>query len=177
MTKKTPTSATKPSKATPLTRAATPARPARAPKAAAPSKGDVPLAEPAEVDAFIRAQAAPLGKIVAALRKIILDVDDSIAEHIKWNHPAYFYTGPMPPFDAKEYRRHMIVFNLHSKEGGVLLVFPRGADVDDGSGFLTGSYPDGRRLARFHALSDVKDGEKALRGVIARWLLRARAEA
>lgn len=136
---------------------------------------DAPAREPAKVDAFIRALAPPQKSIVSALRKIILSVDESIGEHIKWNHPAYFYTGPMRPFDPKEHKRHMIVFNLHSKEGGVLLVFLRGAAVNDTSGLLTGNYRDGRRLARFRSLAEVKAGDEHLRKVIATWLSLADA--
>jgi hypothetical protein len=73
-------------------------------------------------------------------------------------------------FDPREHRRHLIVFNLHSKDAGVLLVFLRGAAVDDTSGLLTGDYADGRRLARFHDLADVDAGKKPLRRVIKSWL-------
>jgi hypothetical protein len=131
---------------------------------------DAPPQESVKVDAFIHALREPHKTIVQRLREIILGVDDRIHEHIKWNHPSFFYAGPMRPFDPKEYKRHMIVFNLHSKDGGVLLVFWRGGALRDTSGFLIGDYADGRRLARFHTLADVKAGAAPLRKVIAKWL-------
>jgi hypothetical protein len=87
-------------------------------------------------------------------------------EHIKWNHPAFFYTGEIEPFDPKEYKRHLIIFNLHSKDGGVLLVFPHGAGADDPGRLLTGDYADGRRLARFHTRAEVAAAKKPLTHII-----------
>ena len=56
----------------------------------------------------------------------------------------------MKPFDPKEYKRDLIVMNLH--KGRIMLVFPSGAKVNDTSGLLEGDYKDGRRLAIFSAL-------------------------
>jgi hypothetical protein len=126
-----------------------------------------------KVDAFIHALDEPQRTMVQRLRELILGVDGAIHEHIKWNHPAFFYAGPMRPFAPKEYKRHIVVFNLHSKDGGVLLVFWRAGALADTSGFLTGDYADGRRLARFHTLADVKAGAAPMRKVIAKWLSRA----
>ena len=89
--------------------------------------------DPDKVDAWMDALDHPLKPVAQALRTIILAADKTVGEHIKWNHPAFFYTGEMKPFDPKEYKRHLIVFNLQSKDGGVLLVFPHGARADDPS--------------------------------------------
>ena len=45
-----------------------------------------------------------LGKIIETIRKIILNTDKEIAEHIKWNNPSFYYNGEMKPFDPKEYK-------------------------------------------------------------------------
>jgi len=66
----------------------------------------------------------PLKNVVQALRKIVLSVDEEIAEQIKWNSPSFYYTGAMKPFDPKEYKRDIVVFNLH-KNDCVLLVSRR----------------------------------------------------
>ena len=75
-----------------------------------------------------------LGKIIQTLREIILSTDKEIGERIKWNNPSFYYTGEMKPFDPKEYKREMIVFNLY--KGRIMLVFPSGAKVNDRSGLL-----------------------------------------
>jgi hypothetical protein len=125
-----------------------------------------PPTELAKVDAWMDALVHPLKPVVGALRKVILAADKTVGEHIKWNHPAFFYTGEMQPFDPKEHKRYLIVFNLHSKDGGVLLVFPHGAGADDPGGLLIGDYADGRRLARSHTLADVAAAKKPLTNII-----------
>jgi hypothetical protein len=131
-----------------------------------PQTSTAPPGEPDKVDAWMETLEHPLKPVVEALRKVILAADKTVGEHIKWNHPAFFYTGEMKPFDPKEYKRYLIVFNLRSKDGGVLLVFPHGAGVDDPGGLLTGDYADGRRLARFHTLADVSAAKKPLTKII-----------
>jgi len=48
------------------------------------------------------------------LRQVILSIDSEIAEHIKWNSPAFFFSGEMKPFDPKEYKRDILVMNLRN---------------------------------------------------------------
>jgi hypothetical protein len=125
--------------------------------------------EPDQVAAYLARLKHPLADLVGALRKIILKTDPEIGEEIKWNAPAFFYTGEMSPFDPKEYKRHLVVFNLFQKDC-VRLVFWRGARVDDQTGFLEGDYPDGRRLARFFGMDEVKSRQRILRQVLRKQL-------
>jgi hypothetical protein len=107
----------------------------------------------------------PLSEVVEALRQIILKTDPEIGEEIKWNAPAFFYTGEMKPFNPKEYRRHLVVFNLFKKDC-IRLVFWGGAKVNDGSGLLEGNYADGRRLAMFYGMQDVKSNRTNLQKIV-----------
>lgn len=107
-------------------------------------------------------------EVVQRIREIVLSVSDEIAEQIKWNSPAFYYTGDMKPFDPKEYKRDMLVCNLH--RGKILLVFPTGARINDNSGILEGKYTDGRRIATIKDLPDLTSKEAALRTVISEWL-------
>ncbi|HXA00092.1 MAG TPA: DUF1801 domain-containing protein [Candidatus Dormibacteraeota bacterium] len=125
--------------------------------------------EPEKVDAYVAKLKHPLTQVVKDLRKIILSVDKEIGEEVKWNAPTFFYAGPMKPTNPKEYTRYLIVFNLFKKDC-IRLVFPSGAKVADKSGLLEGDYADGRRLGMFYSVKDVKSKEKALRGVISKWL-------
>ena len=75
----------------------------------------------------------------------------------------------MRPFNPKEYKRHIAVINLFRKDC-VRLVFPSGAKVEDTSGLLEGEYADGRRLAIFGNMKDVKAKEAALQKAITKWL-------
>ena len=125
--------------------------------------------EPEKVDAYLKKLKHPLKEVVEALRQIILSTDKEIGEEIKWNAPTFFFSGEMRPFNPKEYKRYVVVFNLYQKDC-IRLVFPSGAKVNDKTGLLQGDYSDGRRLALFPNLAEVKSKEKVLQAVIKKWL-------
>ena len=125
--------------------------------------------EPEQVDAYVRAMKHPLKSVVEELRAIILNADPAIGEEVKWNAPAFFYTGTMAEFDPKQHKRHVVVFNLFKKDC-VRLVFPSGASIGDTSGLLVGDYADGRRLALFSSIDEVHSKRLALERVIKKWL-------
>jgi hypothetical protein len=126
------------------------------------------LSDKEQVTAHIAKLETGLGKTVEAIRKIILGIDKEIGERIKWNNPSFYYTGEMKPFDPKEYKSEIAVFNLH--KGRIMLVFPSGAKVKNPAGLLEGDYKDGRRTVVFNDMKDVKSKEKALQQVIKEWL-------
>ncbi len=126
------------------------------------------LSDSGQVTEHIKKLEPGLAKIIETLRTIILSTDKEIGERIKWNNPSFYYTGEMEPFDPKEYKREMIVFNLF--KGRIMLVFPSGAKITDSSGLLEGDYKDGRRIVIFKDMADVKAKEKILKGVIKKWL-------
>ena len=109
-----------------------------------------------------------LVKVITYLRKLILSTDKSIGERIKWNNPSFYYTGEMKEADPKEYKRELIVCNLHKSR--IMLVLPSGAKVKDSSGLLEGDYKDGRRLIVFKDLKDVQAKENILQSIIKQWL-------
>lgn len=125
--------------------------------------------ESESVDAYLEGLEHPLADVVAALRKIILKADRSVGEEVKWNAPAFFYTGEMKAFDPKKYERHLVVFNLFQKNC-IRLVFWHGDRAKDTSGFLEGDYKDGRRLAMFRGMKDVEAGKKKLQQVLKKQL-------
>lgn len=131
-----------------------------------PTKSELTNQE--QVAKHIKKLAKPLAEVVEYLRQLILSTDKEIGERIKWNNPSFYYTGEMKEFDPKEYKRELIVMNLH--KGRIMLVFPSGAKVIDKSGLLEGDYKDGRRLAVFKDLADVKAKEKILQKIIKAWL-------
>jgi hypothetical protein len=51
-----------------------------------------------------------------------------------------------------------------------MLVFPTGEKVDDGSGFLEGNFPDGRRLLNLKTMEDIKEKATSLQNVIKAWI-------
>jgi len=125
--------------------------------------------EPDKVDAYMKKLKHPLANVVEALRKVILSTDKQIGEEVKWNAPTFFYAGEMKPFDPKEYKRYIVVFNLYQKDC-IRLVFPSGAKIGDKTGLLEGDYKDGRRLAFFHDMKEVKSKQAAMQRAIKKWL-------
>jgi len=128
----------------------------------------VKLTDAEQVTAHIKKLNPSFGKIIEAIRQIVLKTDKEIGERIKWNNPSFYYTGEMKPFDPKEYKREIIVMNLFKER--IMLVFPSGAKVNDRSGLLEGDYKDGRRITIFKDMKDVKSKEKLLQAVIKKWL-------
>lgn len=126
------------------------------------------LTDQEQVTAHIKDLEPAVSAVVESLRHIILNTDKQIGERIKWNNPSFYYTGEMKAFDPKEYKRDLIVMNLH--KGRIMLVFPSGAKVNDPSGLLEGDYKDGRRLVIFNNLNEVKAKQKNLEKIIKDWL-------
>src|SRR5882724_582060 len=117
--------------------------------------------KPEEVDTYMKKLKHPLADLTEQIRRTILAADSTIGEEIKWNAPAFFYTGPMKPFNPKEYSRHLIVFNFYRKDC-IRLVFWHGDRANDKSGFLEGDYADGRRLAIISNAEELESRKKVL---------------
>jgi hypothetical protein len=128
----------------------------------------IKLTDSGQVTELIQKLDPEFGKIIEAIRQIILSTDKEIGEHIKWKAPSFFYTGEMKPFNPKEHKRYIIVMNFHKER--ILLVFPSGAKINDTTGFLEGDYTDGRRLVYFKNMDDVIAKKDVLQNVIKAWL-------
>ena len=127
------------------------------------------LTKAEKVAAYMSAVDHPLLEVVEALRKIIAGAHKKIEEDISWNAPAFYYTGVMKPFKPKEYKNFIVGFNLFKKDC-IRLIFLTGSKLNDKSGLLQGDYADGRRLAMFYNIDDVKSNEKTLQKLIKKWI-------
>jgi hypothetical protein len=124
--------------------------------------------DPKAVTTYIQKLEPGLAELIEAIRQLILSTAKEVGEQIKWNSPSFFYLGEMKAFDAKEYKRDIVVVNI--RKGHALLVFPTGATVNDSSGILEGNYTDGRRMVTFKTMDEVKAKGKDLQNVIKQWL-------
>lgn len=131
-------------------------------------KNTVQLSDKEQVNLFIQNLEKEQAEIVQRIREIILKTDKEIAEHIKWNSPSFYYSGTMKAFNPKEYKRDLIVLNLH--KGRIMLVLPTGAKISDTTNLLEGKYTDGRRLINFKNLEDVESKAGKLQTIIKEWL-------
>jgi len=121
-----------------------------------------------QVTAYIQRLEPGFAKLINSIRMVILQTDKEIAEHIKWNSPAFYYAGDMKPFDPKEYKRDIVVINVRKNEA--LLIFPTGAVIADKTGLLEGDYKDGRRMVKFKTLEELEARKKNLQLAIKSWL-------
>jgi hypothetical protein len=121
-----------------------------------------------EVTAHILKLPPEIAPAVQAIRETILAADKDVAEHIKWNNPSFWYSGPMLPSNPKEYKRDIAVLNLH--KGRLMIVFPSGARLSDPNRLLEGDYKDGRRLLIFKDPEEVIEKSESLKALIVEWI-------
>ena len=105
---------------------------------------------------------------VTALRNLILSVEPSLEEHIKWNAPSYVLNG-----------EDRITFNLMNKQNVVKLVLHMGATrvedkkgapvLKDDSGLIEWS-SDIRGIISFNSIEDVNSNLATLKEIITDWL-------
>ncbi len=105
---------------------------------------------------------------VEYLRQLMLSIDIEIAEHIKWNSPAFYYSGQMRTSNPKAYKQDILVMNLRNAK--IMCVLPTGANLTVNTNILEGDYADGRRLITFLDLEDIKSKENDLKKAIKEWL-------
>lgn len=129
--------------------------------------------DPNGVITYIEKLAPATAHLANAIREVILNTDPVIGEQIKWNAPSFFYNAPMPAFDAKAYKRDLIVFNFNKKDY-ILLVFPTGATINDDTGILEGNYTDGRRMVKINDTADLDNKAAVLQKVIRQWLAQTK---
>lgn len=123
------------------------------------------VSEPEKVADYLKKLEHPLKGLVLFLRETILAAHPDIGEGIYWNAPTFYFTGTMPPFEAKDYKRYIVGFNFY-REDTIRLVFLRGAMADNHSGLLEGDYKHGRRIVSFKSLEEAKASKNDLSGII-----------
>jgi Domain of unknown function (DU1801) len=120
-----------------------------------------------EVDRFLTEMKHPLKEGVERLRSAILDSNDRISEHIKWNAPSFCYAG-----------EDRVTFRLYP-EDRVQLVFHRGSKVkhdggdfvfDDGTGLLKWVAND-RAVVALRDAEDARAKQPALVDLVNRWIV------
>lgn len=121
-----------------------------------------------QVDQHIAKLPPHIQPVIQYLRQVMLSIDNEIAEHIKWNSPAFYYSGEIKAFDPKEYKRDILVMNLRKDK--IMCVMPTGMNIKTNVDILEGDYADGRRMIYFKDLEDIQQKESKLRATIKEWL-------
>lgn len=123
--------------------------------------------DPEGVTAYIEKLGPGQAALVEKVRRAILDADGRIGEQLKWNAPAFFYTGEMQDFDPKTYKRDIVVMNLRQK-GHLLLIFPTGDVLQHA--LLEGDHADGRRMLKINNEADLDEKKEALQEILCAWI-------
>lgn len=123
------------------------------------------VSEPENVNKYFDELKHPLKALAQYLREVILNSGKNIGEGIYWNAPTFYFTGNIPDFDPKTYKRYIVGFNFYKQEA-IRLVFLRGADANNSSGLLEGDYKDGRRIMTFRSVEAAQANKKALEQII-----------
>lgn len=120
------------------------------------------------LDEFFANQTPEKLEQVNALRKIILEIEPTLMENLKWNAPNYVYKG-----------QDRITFNLMNKQGQVKLLIHMGATrkesksaqpvLDNDEGIVEWS-SDIRGTLTFTDLEDIASKKILLKRIIERWL-------
>jgi len=134
-----------------------------APKKVAKPQGD---ADPAAVEAYLRALKHPLKREIEAVRAIILAVDPAISEGIKWNVPSF-----------RTEKEWFATFNVRATES-VQLIFHLGAKkrpdqkaikLVDPSGLTKLLGPD-RVMVTLGAGREIAANRKAFEAIVRAWI-------
>ncbi|QWT23204.1 dienelactone hydrolase family protein [Subtercola sp. PAMC28395] len=125
-----------------------------------------------EIDAFLRGLDHPFKAQVAQLRLAVLQSDDSISEHMKWNAPSFIFAG-----------EDRVTFNLRTRDR-VQIILHRGSKVkaEDGFSFVDESglvsWVTGERgTVSFHDQAEVDDRLESFLRLITRWVRADSGEA
>lgn len=121
--------------------------------------------KPPAVDAYLAELEHPLIADIQALRRLILGIDPSIGEAIKWNAPS-FHTS-----------EHFATMRLHGKPGLLQLILHLGtkkqqmpADaIDDPDALLKWLGPD-RACVDLSTPGSVAAQRKTLQAILRQWL-------
>lgn len=119
------------------------------------------------VDEFLQDLSDDRKQQINALRRIILNTNPNLAEHIKWNSPSYALNG-----------EDRLTFNMHYPDKTMLLLHmgatrkedKKGVPVmKDESGLITWN-SDIRGTLSFTTLEQIEDRHLQLEKIISRWL-------
>lgn len=114
---------------------------------------------------LLDAHEHPLRKEIDALRAIILSVDTSIAEGVKWNTASYRVTDWFATLNGpKQVKEPMMILHAGAKAKGIVLK----DRIPDPDGLIKWLGNDRGQII-FKDAADIKTKEKALKVIVKSW--------
>ena len=117
-----------------------------------------------DVVAFLRDLDHPRKREIEAVRKIVLGVDPSIREGIKWNAPSFRTTQHFATMQLRRRDAVRLILHLGAKQREL----PRTA-IADPHGLLEWLGPD-RAIVSFRSAQELAANEAALVAIVRQWL-------
>lgn len=119
-----------------------------------------------QVNQFLESNEHTLKEGINLIRKLILESNNNLTEHIKWNAPSFCFNN-----------EDKITFKLNSKDN-IQIIFHRGAKVkevpkdkfiNDSTGILKWATND-RAVATFVSLEQINENKDRLIKIINEWI-------
>jgi hypothetical protein len=118
------------------------------------------------VETFLTRFDSALKPEVLALRQIILDVDPSITEQIKWNVPSFCTSEHFATFNLRAKDSLGIILHLGAKVRDTAVT---GISISDPESLLEWLGAD-RAIVKFYGLNDIESKKLAFVNVIQQWI-------
>jgi hypothetical protein len=116
------------------------------------------------VDAYLAALAHPLKAEVVALRKLILAIDPSVSEEVKWNAPSFRTTEHFATMNLRSPQCVQLILHLGAKKRAASAL-----KIDDPTGLLEWLGAD-RASVKFASKRELSDKHAALERVLRQWI-------
>ncbi len=108
-----------------------------------------------KVDDFLSGLDHPLKKEMEAIRRLIMEVDPSITEEVKWGGPSFYYKGDIATFSPRVKDQAVLVFHQGEILNGRTVLEPA---------------PKGKAYAKFSSMAEIKAKSNDLKAVIKEWI-------
>jgi hypothetical protein len=122
--------------------------------------------EDPQVLAFLQTLEHPLKAEIEAVRQMILGVDRSIAEGIKWNVPSFRTTDYFATFNLRSKESVQLIFHTGAK---IKESATKGVPVSDPEGLLKWLAKD-RCLVTLGSRGEVETNRPAFQALVAEWI-------
>jgi len=137
-----------------------------APSRPTASRGAAPADGKAAVDAFMAQSTHAHKDAIEALRGIVLAVDASVTEGIRWNAPSFRSSEWFATTHLRCRRGIGLILHLGAK---VRALPPGGLVIDDPSGLLKWLGPD-RAMLEFDGLGELQQRTPAVLALLRQWI-------
>ncbi|KAA0992112.1 DUF1801 domain-containing protein [Dyadobacter aurulentus] len=108
-----------------------------------------------KVNDFLAGLNHPMKQEMIAIRQLIMEVDPSITEEVKWGGPSFYYKGDIATFSPRVKDQAVLVFHQGEMLAGRTVLEPA---------------PKGKAYARFNNMADIETKREDLKAVIREWI-------